>query len=292
MIFGSSVVNSMKTELKEYINKNVFNPVCPICSKKSKSCPIPCSVCKCLCHQKCIKSNLVKFKYMINVKNWTCPNCLKHILPFHDLNYAELCQLNITLDKYEICSKNLNLFKLRENYNYSKLLENDNNIDGNNIQVTNCDYYDSDEFNKLIKTLPKNIFSILHTNIRPLNSNHDKLLTLLANHDHNFDIISPTETWNEISKSTNFLPDNIDGYKKYEGIPGNSQNSGCVFYIREEINSISRNDLGIYYFNENVEFGAKWIEVVNKKGKKFLLLPFIGILIEMIQNSLNKPLQR
>ena len=73
----------------------------------------------------------------------------------------KLCQLNITLDKYETCSKNLNLFKLRENYNYSKLLENDNDIDGNNTQVTNCDYYDSDEFNKLIKTLPK-MFSLYY----------------------------------------------------------------------------------------------------------------------------------
>ena len=27
----------------------------------------------------------------------------------------------------------------------------------------------------------------------------------------------------------------------------------------------------IYYFNENVEFGAKWIEVVNKKGKQNLV---------------------
>ena len=85
-------------------------------------------------------------------------------------------------------------------------------------------------------------FFISHTNIRSLSSNHDKLLTLLANHEHKFDIISLIESWNEISKSTEFLPNNIDGYKKIEGIPGNSQNSGCGFYISGEINSISRKD--------------------------------------------------
>ena len=43
-----------------------------------------------------------------------------------------------------------------------------------------------------------------------------------------------------------FLPDNIDGYKKYEGIPGSSQNSGCRFYIREEINSAQAGMILIY----------------------------------------------
>ena len=82
---------------------------------------------------------------MINIKKWACPKRLKYSLFFQDLNCDEL---NITLDKY-VRTCPFNLSKLRDNY--SKLF-------GDNIQVTNGDYYDSDEFKKLTKILPKNVF--------------------------------------------------------------------------------------------------------------------------------------
>ena len=95
---------------------------------------------------------------MTNIKNWTCPNCLKHYLPFQDLNCDKLIGLTKTLDKYESsCSNNFNLCKLCENYKYSKLLGDNNDVDKNNIQIT-CVYYDSDEFKKLTKTLPSLVY--------------------------------------------------------------------------------------------------------------------------------------
>ena len=44
------------------------------------------------------------------------------------------------------------------------------------------------------------------------------------------------------------------------------------FYIRENINYIDRNDLDTYFKNKKHEFGAKWIEVINKKGKNFIIV--------------------
>ena len=49
------------------------------------------------------------------------------------------------------------------------------------------------------------------------------------------------------------------GKYKFNGIPGQSQNSGCGFYIKENTNYIDRNDLDTYFKNKKHEFGAKWI---------------------------------
>ena len=94
--------------------------------------------------------------------------------------------------------------------------------------------------------MPKNSFSICHTNVRSIKSNLNKLQNLLINHNHLFDVISLTETWDDVNKRNEFLPDLIEGHQPSTGIPGYSQNSGCGFYIKENTNYIERNDLNTY----------------------------------------------
>ena len=133
--------------------------------------------------------------------------------------------------------------------------------DSNSIHdLVNCDYYGPEEFKSLLNTLRKRSFSICHTNIRSIHSNVNKLQNLIVNHNHLFDIISLTETWDDVNKRNESLPDLLDGYQPFNGIPGYSQNSGCGFYIKENTNYADRIDLGTYVKNNKHEFVAKWIE--------------------------------
>ena len=87
-----------------------------------------------------------------------------------------------------------NLNNLRSTYNFSNIFKSNDPNDINLIQeIIICDY-DPEEFKTLIKTLPKNSFSICHTNIRYIKSNLNKLQNLLINHNHLFDVISLNET--------------------------------------------------------------------------------------------------
>ena len=165
----------------------------------------------------------------------------------------------------------LDLNKLREDYNYHNLLNITNpNENINILDKINCDYYDSEQFLHLIKSLPKKQFSILHTNISSLKANHDNLTTLIYNIQHKFDIISLTETWNGNSNDT-FLPTSVNGYQDFIGKPGTSMKSGCGFYIKKDINYLNRTKLDEHYYDGKNEFTAKWIEIVNKQGKNFII---------------------
>ena len=44
-----------------------------------------------------------------------------------------------------------------------------------------------------------------------------------------------------------------------------------VLYFKENTNYIDRKDLDTYIKKDKYEFGAKWIEIINKKGKKFVI---------------------
>ena len=132
-------------------------------------------------------------------------------MPFQNLNNQEMDSLNETL--LNINSKLCDNFKNLKTYHKFSAAEND-------AIPTNCDYYDPDQFQILIKTLPKNFFSLLHTNIRSLRANHENLISLLTTRGLNFDIISLTETWDANSNSNNFVPNMLEGYQHYNGLSG------------------------------------------------------------------------
>ena len=114
-----------------------------------------------------------------------------------------------------------NLSCVRKKFNHLNLINSVENVNENaETQATNCDYYDPEEFKKLTQTLHTNNFSILHTNIRSLNANHNKLISMLSTHAHVFDVVSLTETWDQKSKRHGFVAGSIEGYEYYNGLPG------------------------------------------------------------------------
>ena len=269
--FITPTVNSnlhVHEELLHFIQNNNFTNKCSICDKKTnivKS--VPCSTCNSLLHQKCAKYKLKNLKDINDIQHWQCPKCKSDTFPFHDISNDDLHLLSFNISPP--CK--LNLESLRNNFNFSKLsCEIDSKSDESSEFTSNnyCNYYDINEFKSInkIKT-----FSIFHTNIGSLPANIENLQTLICNLQHNFDIISLTETWNQTSKNDSFLPNNIEGYQKYNGISGDTQNSGSGFYIKSDLNYIERNDLDSYKHLDQHEFSAKWIEIPNDKSANILI---------------------
>ena len=58
----------------------------------------------------------------------------------------------------------------------------------------------------------------------------------------------------------------MEGYQPFNGIP-----SGCGFYVKDNTHYIDRNDLDTYVKSNKHQFGGKWIEIINKKGKNFII---------------------
>ena len=142
------------------------------------------------------------------------------------------------------------------------------NLSKDNDEYTetfNCDYYDCNEFIALRKTLPKKQFSLFHSNIQSLKANSLHLATLLNNLNHNFDVISLTETWHTTNPNHIFIPDSLDSYYPFTGIPGTTRKSGAGFFIKKDINFINRYDLDSHYYDGKNEYTAKWIEIINEK---------------------------
>ena len=104
--------------------------------------------------------------------------------------------------------------------------------------------------------------SILHTNICSLESNAEKLETLISNLEFNFDVIAVSETWTSFSRK-NIKPRIIDGYQTCHGIKGHNLKSGCGFYIKNGLKFCQWADLDLSVIDENNEFQSCWIEIIN-----------------------------
>ena len=131
----------------------------------------------------------------------------------------------------------IDISKIRNEYNFSHTL-NENDEDGKleiNYCQVHCDFYDVNEFKNITKTVTKKHFSIFHSNICFLHANGDNLYGLLSQLSITFDIVSLTEVWNSHDKNDKFHPISIEGYHKYNGLPGTSLQSGCGFYIKDHI---------------------------------------------------------
>lgn len=112
----------------------------------------------------------------------------------------------------------------------------------------------------------------MHTNIESLNANFDKLQYLLNDIDYQFDIIALTETWNDEEKNHLFQPGYLDNYHPFVCITGSSLKGGCGFYINKSITCIPRNDLDVRHKDNKNEFEGKWIELVNGKLDRNMII--------------------
>jgi len=138
---------------------------------------------------------------------------------------------------------------------------------------TNFDYYIPHDFHKLIKNLPKpnKHFFLLHTNTCSLKRNFENLEDLIINHDHVFDVIALSETWNSEEKNKHFIAGSLQGYHNFIGCTSTTIKGGCGFYIKDTLKYTERKDLDVQFYDINNEFQGKWIEIINGKIKMLLV---------------------
>ena len=95
----------------------------------------------------------------------------------------------------------------------------------------------------------------------------------LARLDYHFDVICLSETWNSLTRKSNFKPGVIDGYEPFLGTPGTTLKSGCGFYIKSTLIAKvhERKDLQCSYYDIENEFQSKWIEIVQEKTANIII---------------------
>ena len=174
---------------------------------------------------------------------WYCPICVRS-LPFSELRTKEL-KIFLSSDTIEHTQKPQKTPK-RLNKQTRELIKKffQNSQLNDSIENTvSCDYYDLNDFNKVIVT--KQDLAVLHLNISLLSSHINELKLLLSSSNLNFDIICITES--RITKSN--LPTSnihIPGYN-IEQTPTESSAGSTLIYISQKISYKNRPDLQIYH---------------------------------------------
>ena len=133
-----------------------------------------------------------------------------------------------------------------------------------NENTVSCDYYDLNDFNKVIAI--KQDLAVLHLNISSLSSYINELKLLLSSFNLNFDIICITES--RITKPN--LPTSnihIPGYN-IEQAPTVSSAGGTLIYISQKRSYKNRPDLQIYHLKH---LESTFIEILLSDKSNFII---------------------
>ena len=108
---------------------------------------------------------------------------------------------------------------------YDRLIDPVNNL-YNNILV-NCKYYDNFQFNVLSKKENTGL-SIIHFNARSLNANFDHIKDCLCTLNIPFDVITISETWVEVEKTTDY---EMLQYQAFHKVRSHKKGGGVAIYV-------------------------------------------------------------
>ena len=237
---------------------------------------ISCSNCLHPIHKKC--SNLKQSEIAkTDLSNWECVSCLHLKFPFTNISLEELNWLSFNSNSNCSCSSNTNPSDLNILINSLTTNDSDNHPDDpyDNIDIKpNFKFYDTHDFHKLklSQQSESDNFTLLHTNICSLQSNIEDLEILLHDLNHDFDVISLSETWNPELKKHLFSAKHLDNYHAYIGSTGSTNKSGAGLYIHKQHNPIPRPDLDFkYYEKENEECESVWIEIISENNPNIII---------------------
>ena len=123
----------------------------------------------------------------------------------------------------------------------------DADVDNNVLSQGDFNYYSVNDFqnSESIRQIrsENTSFSVIHSNVRSLAANHDKLTIMLSNLGHNFHVIGLTET-RIMNGNDPVVNTDIPCYKfisqpslHHAGGAGFHVRSNCDFHIRDDLNS-------------------------------------------------------
>ena len=254
--------------------------ICPICNQNcdnNLNC-IRCASCKCRVHHSNKKncSGLTNREFKLHQQNvtkfWECDKCCsmsKFSLLFSHLDddnwliFNELKKKQTSDDVNILSAKNIDFVTecdFIQNYLNS---ENDDDILLNHV---NSEYYDEKKFNSMKIDVPS-CFGLFHANIASLNLHIDDLKLILSRLSFKFNIIGISE--HKIRKDT--LPSSnisIPGYEEFIFEPTETTHGGTGFYIKDNIDYITRKDLQI---NSPGDFESIFIEIQFPKKRNLIV---------------------
>ena len=202
-------------------------------------------------------------------KHFICKPCNKNTFPHSEEPTIEILKQSFNSNFNCSCTQ-----KSFHNLKINDLTYDDSNrfgpdpedlVDQTHKANIEFDYYSIHDIHKMKSNLKGSSFSVFHSNIQSLSHNFDALQDLLTCCEYKFDIIGLSETWHSKNKDHNFRPGILDGYHSFISQCGNTVKAGCGLYINDNLTFTERKELDTSYEDENNEFQAKWIEIVNKK---------------------------
>ena len=238
--------------------------ICPICGKSvSDKCnSIQCDICDLWTHQfRCSGLSLKQFNALSqpHSNNWYCPVCVNNALPGSDVFETNIQQPKITSIPSSSLSDELKLLLSDFNDVVTGTTTSDEE-DEDTIQFHNnsCSYVDCNQLNSLISKTQIGC-SAFHLNIASMSKHFDKLQTLLAQLNMNFNFIGISESRNTtdeeiLAPSTEREQDfPITDYKKFF-TPTESSAGGVSLYVSKSLVPVPRKDLdSICYLAKNLE---------------------------------------
>ena len=130
------------------------------------------------------------------------------------------------------------------------------------LQELDCKYYTTSEFSTKFSTVQSSIeISVMHLNIRSLNSKTRAFCTFINLLEFEFDIIILSEIW---SYNIDFYSKLLHGYSLYTDLPENSNVGGIGIFVSDSLNCKVRNDLRLPKL-ANYRVEDLWLEVVKNK---------------------------
>ena len=138
----------------------------------------------------------------------------------------------------------------------------DADVNNNILSQVDFNYYSVKDFqnDESIRQIcsENTSFSVIHSNVRSLATNHDKLTTMLSSLGHNFHVIGLTETTIMAGKDPVVNTD-IPGYK-FISQPSFHHAGGAGFYVRNNCDYHIRDDLN----STTDDYECLWAEVHTK----------------------------
>ena len=256
--------------------------ICPICNSKWKTGQksIQCTSCLQWIHHNnrnnCSRLTNTEFEIHCNDNNksWECEKCSAEslfYLPFSVLDDTSWSNFNEIKSNQINFSDDINTINSTEVKNFVSQCDSIQNIinfdiddeDDNPLTQINSKYYDIEQLNSLKLDLPSS-FGLFHVNIASLDKHIDDLKLILSLLNYKFDIIGISE--HKIVKDT--LPSNnikIPGYEEFIFEPTETTHGGTGFYIKDNLDYITRNDLQI---NSPSDYESMFIEIKFPKKKE------------------------
>lgn len=141
------------------------------------------------------------------------------------------------------------------------------NIFFSSFDVSNlCSYYTETQLNYLCLSLPPDIFSTFHLNIRSLPSNYDKFIHYLSSLKHDFSVIALSETWQtEASREIYKLPN----YNVVHNVKEDRSGGGVSLFIHDDYELRIRTDL--FLKSDKIEVESVFVELSGVLGGKNII---------------------